>query len=309
MNDLVALDPEVRDSLDAGTPVVALESTIIAHGMPYPDNVRTAQQVQDIIRKRGAVPATIAVADGRLRVGLSSSQLDMLGRASDVRKVSRRDLPVAIASGKLGATTVAGTMVGARLAGIPVFVTGGIGGVHRRGESSLDVSADLMELARTPVAVVCAGAKAILDLPRTLEVLETHGVPIIGFGTDTFPAFYTRSSGLPVDVRLDDPEDVAAVMRTKWDLGLDGGLLITAPVPARDAMASEEIERVIEASLAEADRKGLRGKDVTPYLLASIAERTGGRSLAANIALVKHNAEVGADIAVAYAASRRRHHG
>jgi pseudouridylate synthase len=304
MTALLSTSPEVSDALKTGAPVVALESTIIAHGMPYPTNVRTAREVEDVVRRGGAVPATIAVIDGRVQVGLSPEQLEALGRAEHVRKVSRRDLPFVVASGEMGATTVAGTMICARLAGIPVFVTGGIGGVHRQGEVSLDVSADLTELAQTSVAVVCAGAKAILDLPRTLEVLETHGVPVIGFETDVFPAFYTRSSGLSVDVRLDSAHDVAKVMAAKWALGLEGGLLVTAPVPERHAMAPQEIDVVIEQSLAEADEKGIRGKDVTPFLLANIVERTGGRSLETNIALVKHNAEVGAAIAVAYAALR-----
>jgi len=302
MNDYVSLLPEVRDALHSGAPVVALESTIISHGMPYPTNVRTAREVEDVVRAGGAIPATIAILGGRIRVGLSPEDLESLGQAEHVRKVSRRDLPIAIASGQVGATTVAATMICAHLAGIPVFVTGGIGGVHRQGEITLDVSADLTELARTSVAVVCAGAKAILDLPRTLEVLETHGVPIIGFGTDTFPAFYTRSSGLPVDVRLDSPAEVARVMTAKWGLGLDGGILVTTPVPEAHAMDTEEIGAIIEQSVEEAERAGIKGKDVTPFLLKRIVERTGGRSLATNVALVKHNAEVGAAIAVAYAA-------
>jgi pseudouridine-5'-phosphate glycosidase len=302
MNDFVSLLPEVRDALLSGAPVVALESTIISHGMPYPTNVRTAREVEDVVRAGGAVPATIAILGGRIRVGLSPEDLESLGQAEHVRKVSRRDLPIAIASGQVGATTVAATMICAHLAGIPVFVTGGIGGVHRQGEVTLDVSADLTELARTSVAVVCAGAKAILDLPRTLEVLETHGVPVIGFGTDTFPAFYTRSSGLPVDVRLDSPAEVARVMAAKWGLGLDGGILVTTPVPEAHAMDTEEIGAIIEQSVEEAERVGIKGKDVTPFLLKRIVERTGGRSLATNVALVKHNAEVGAAIAVAYAA-------
>lgn len=301
MNPRITPTPEVRDAIASGAPVVALESTIIAHGMPYPTNVQTAREVEDVVRNHGAVPATIAVVEGSIRVGLSPDELDRLGRADDVRKVSRRDLPFVVASGELGATTVAGTMICARLAGIPVFVTGGIGGVHRQGQDTLDVSADLSELARTSVAVVCAGAKAILDLPRTLEVLETHGVPVIGYQTDAFPAFYTRSSGLPVDVRLDTPEQVARVMAAKWSLGLEGGLLVAAPVPVDHAMQPEEIDTVIEQSLQEAERRGIRGKEVTPFLLANIVRRTGGRSLETNVALVKHNAEVGAAVAVAYA--------
>jgi pseudouridine-5'-phosphate glycosidase len=302
MNDFVSLLPEVHDALQSGAPVVALESTIISHGMPYPTNVQTAREVEAVVRAGGAIPATIAILGGRIQVGLSPQDLESLGQAAHVRKVSRRDLPIAIASGQVGATTVAATMICAHLAGIAVFVTGGIGGVHRQGEVTLDVSADLTELARTSVAVVCAGAKAILDLPRTLEVLETHGVPVIGFETDTFPAFYTRSSGLPVDVRLDRPAAVARVMAAKWGLGLDGGVLVTTPVPEAHAMDTEEIGAIIEQSVQEADRAGIKGKDVTPFLLKRIVERTGGRSLATNVALVKHNAEVGAAIAVAYAA-------
>jgi pseudouridine-5'-phosphate glycosidase len=301
MNAFVSIHPEVRAALDAGAAVVALESTIISHGMPYPTKVETAREVAQVVRDGGAVPATIAVSDGRIRVGLSSDQLETLGKAENVRKVSRRDLPFVVASGEMGATTVAGTMICAKLAGIRVFVTGGIGGVHRQGENTMDVSADLTELAHTSVAVVCAGAKAILDLPRTLEVLETHGVPVIGHQTDTFPAFYSRSSGLPVDARLDDAHAVAEVMAAKWALGLEGGVLVTTPVPREHAMASEEIDAVIEQSLAEADRKGIRGKDVTPFLLANIVQRTGGRSLETNVALVKNNARLGAAIAVAYA--------
>lgn len=300
MNDFLSLHPDVRAALETGRPVVALESTIISHGMPYPTNVQTAREVESLVREAGAVPATIAVMNGRIRVGLSDQQLEELGEARHVRKVSRRDLPFVLASGQMGATTVAGTMICAHLAGISVFVTGGIGGVHREGQVTLDVSADLMELARTPVAVVCAGAKAILDLPRTLEVLETHGVPVIGFQTSEFPAFYTRSSGLPVDVQLDTPEAVAATMRAKWDLGLGGGVLVATPVPQEHAMDAREVDGVIEQALEDARAKNIRGKDVTPFLLAKIVEKTGGRSLQTNVALVKNNAQVGAAIAVAY---------
>ncbi len=300
MNDFVSLHPDVRAALETGRPVVALESTIISHGMPYPTNVQTAREVEGVVHDGGAVPATIAVMDGRIRVGLSDQELEALGEARDVRKVSRRDLPFVLASRQMGATTVAGTMICAHLAGISVFVTGGIGGVHREGEVTLDVSADLMELARTPVAVVCAGAKAILDLPRTLEVLETHGVPVIGFQTSEFPAFYTRSSGLPVDVRLDTPEAVAATMKAKWDLGLGGGLLVTTPVPHEHAMDPEQVDGVIDQALEDARTQNIRGKDVTPFLLAKIVEITGGQSLRTNVELVKNNARVGAAIAVAY---------
>lgn len=302
LQDRVVIHPEVRDALEAGQAVVALESTIIAHGMPYPANLETAKRVEGVVRRHGAIPATIAVLNGHIHVGLCDHELEQIARAKHVRKVSRRDLPVVLALAEMGATTVAGTMCCASMAGIRVFVTGGIGGVHRQGETTMDVSADLTELARTSVAVVCAGAKAILDLRRTLEVLETHGVPVIGYGTEEFPAFYCRMSGLPVDRRIDAPEQVADVMRMKWSLRLDGGLLITVPVPESHAMSAEEVDGVIASALEDAERRGIRGKDVTPFLLANIVERTGGRSLETNIALVENNARVGAEIAVAYAA-------
>jgi pseudouridine-5'-phosphate glycosidase len=303
MHASVILHPDVDRALRDGAPVVALESTIISHGMPYPANVETAREVEATVRSSGAVPATIAVLEGLLRVGLSDGELDALGQARGVRKVSRRDLAYVVATGATGATTVAATMICASLVGIRVFVTGGIGGVHRGGQDTLDVSADLTELARTSVAVVCAGAKAILDLPRTLEVLETHGVPVVGYGTSEFPAFYTRTSGLGVDFRLDDPGQVAALMKAKWELGLEGGIVVANPIPAEHAMEAAEIERFIEEALGEADAQGVRGKDVTPFLLARLVEKTGGRSLRANIALVKNNARVGAQIACAYAAT------
>jgi pseudouridine-5'-phosphate glycosidase len=306
VNKYLSVLPEVREALRLGMPIVALESTIIAHGMPYPINVETAREVEDAVRKQGAVPATIAVMDGRVCVGLASQDLTTIGRAEHVLKVSRRDLPIAIASKKIGATTVSATMFCAKIAGISVFATGGIGGVHRHGETTLDLSADIMELARTSVAVVCAGAKAILDIPRTLEVLETHGVPIVGFETDTFPAFYTRSSGLPVDIRLNDPNDIARLMSAKWGLGLEGGILITTPVPEHSAMDTTQIATIIEQAVAEAEQAGIRGKEVTPFLLRRVCEQTGGQSLEANRALVKNNAEVAATIAVAYAARQKQ---
>ncbi len=289
--------PSVRDALDQNLPVVALESTLITHGLPYPENLSTAQQLEVTVREHGATPATIAILGGRIRVGLDAAELAYLARAEGVRKVSRRDLPIVVAQGGDGATTVAATMIVARLAGIRVFATGGIGGVHRG--HPFDVSADLPELARTPVVVVCAGAKAILDLPLTLEWLETHGVPVLGYGTDTFPAFYTRSSGLPVDVRVDTPEEVATIARCKWSLGLDGGLLVTVPCPPEQAMPSAPVEAAIEQALEEAEREGVRGKAVTPYLLARVTELTGGESMAANIALLRNNAAVAAQIAAA----------
>lgn len=287
----------------AGRPVVALESTIVAHGMPYPDNVRTAREVEAIIREAGAEPATIAVIGGRIRIGLSADELELLGRAGErAHKVSRRDLPAVIASGELGATTVAGTMICAALAGIEVFVTGGIGGVHRGAAQTFDISADLQELARTSVAVVCAGAKSILDIGLTLEYLETHGVPVIACGQENFAAFYTRDSGFRADRRLDDAAAQARFIRTKWGLGLAGGVVVSVPVPEAAAMPREEIDAITQQALEDAARGGIAGKAVTPFLLARIRELTGGRSLAANIALVKHNAEVGAKLARALSA-------
>jgi pseudouridine-5'-phosphate glycosidase len=285
----------------AGRPVVALESTIIAHGMPYPQNVDTAREVEALIRGLGAEPATIAVIDGRIRIGLSDDELERLGRSGQARKVSRRDLPYALASGELGATTVAGTMICAALAGIEVFVTGGIGGVHRGAQESFDISADLQELARTSVAVVCAGAKSILDIGLTLEYLETHGVPVIACEQDNFAAFYTRDSGFAADYRLDDAAAQARFIRAKWDLGLAGGVVLSTPVPQAAAMDRQEIDVLILQALAEADAQGVAGKAVTPFVLARITSLSGGRSLATNIALIKHNAEVGARLAMALA--------
>jgi pseudouridine-5'-phosphate glycosidase len=299
MNDALKLSPEVAAAIADHRPVVALESTIIAHGMPYPQNVETAREVESIIRRLGAVPATIAVFAGRIQVGLTDGELEQLGSATDVAKVSRRDLPHVLATGGIGATTVAATMIAAHLAGIRVFVTGGIGGVHRGAATSFDISADLIELAQTPVAVVCAGAKAILDLGLTLEFLETHGVPVIGYRTSRFPAFFTRDSGLAVDFRMDTPREVAAMLAMQWSLGYPGGALVANPIPEADAMDKTEMDAIIERSLADAARQGITGKQVTPFLLDRIKQLTGGASLVANIALVKHNAEVGAQLAVA----------
>ena len=285
----------------AGRPVVALESTIIAHGMPYPENVRTAREVEALIREVGAEPATIALIGGRIHIGLSDADLELLGRSGDAAKVSRRDLPAVLATGGLGATTVAATMICAALAGIEVFVTGGIGGVHRGAEVSFDISADLQELAKTSVAVVCAGAKSILDIGLTLEYLETHGVPVLSCGQDNFAAFYTRDGGFRAALRIDDPADQARFIRTKWDLGLKGGVVLSVPVPAHAAMPREEIDAITQQALAEAQAQGVSGKAVTPFLLARITALTGGRSLATNIALVKHNAEAGAKLALALA--------
>jgi pseudouridylate synthase len=295
--------PQVAQAQAEGRPIVALESTIIAHGMPYPENVRTAREVESIIRALGAEPATIAVIGGRIRVGLSDGELELLGRSGEAQKVSRRDLPAMLASGALGATTVAGTMICAALAGIEVFVTGGIGGVHRGAETSFDISADLQELAQTSVAVVCAGAKSILDIGLTLEYLETHGVPVLSCEQDNFAAFYTRDSGFRADFRFDEPADQARFIRTKWDLGLAGGVVLSTPVPEADEMPREEIDAITHQALAEAAQQHITGKAVTPFLLERIKALTGGRSLATNIALVKHNAEVGARLALALASN------
>jgi pseudouridine-5'-phosphate glycosidase len=299
MQSFLLFSPEVIAAREAGQPVVALESTIISHGMPYPQNVQTAREVEQVIREAGAVPATIAIIDGKICVGLSDEQLELLGSSPDAMKVSRRDLPYVLAQGKLGATTVAATMICAQLAGIDVFVTGGIGGVHRGAETSFDISADLQELAHTSVAVVCAGVKSILDIGLTLEYLETHGVPVVSVGQPGFPAFFTRESGFKADFQFDTPEEQADFIRTKWRLGLAGGVVVSNPVPAQASMPKEEIDRITEQALREAVDRGVTGKAVTPFLLARIKELTGGRSLATNIALVKHNALVGARLAVA----------
>jgi len=297
---LIRVLPEVQAALKEGQPVVALESTIVAHGMPYPANLETAQAVEAIVREEGAVPATVAVVDGAVQVGCDAATLERLASEPGVAKVSRRDLPVVLAKGTLGATTVSGTLIGAGLAGISVFVTGGIGGVHRGVAETWDISADLDELARHDVAVVSAGAKSILDLPKTLEVLETKGITVLGYGTDEFPAFFTPKSGLAVTHRADTPAEVASVLKAKWGLGLEGGVLVANPVPAASGF---DAAAATEQALADAQRQGVEGKALTPFLLKHIAEATKGQSLAANVALVKHNARVGARIAVAYASS------
>ena len=290
--------PEVARAISSGKAVVALESTIISHGMPYPQNVETALLVEDTVRQAGAVPATIAILNGRLKAGLTSEEIEQLGkRGTDVVKCSRRDLPFIVARKQDGATTVAATMIIAAMAGIRVFATGGIGGVHRGFEETMDVSADLDELARTNVAVVCAGIKSVLDIGRTLEYLETKGVPVAGFQTDTLPAFYTRESGYPVDYRVESAAEVAAAIAAKWDMKLDGGMVIAVPVPEEHALESGEINAVIEEALAEMARLGITGKETTPFLLGRIAEKTDGRSLAANIQLVINNARIAAEIA------------
>jgi pseudouridine-5'-phosphate glycosidase len=301
LKEVLYIKPEVQAALSAGLPVVALESTIISHGMPYPENVATAREVEAIIRKEGAVPATIAILDGIIKIGLSDEELEYLGKAQNVVKVSRRDLPVVIANRQNGATTVAATMICASLAGIAVFVTGGIGGVHRGAQETFDISADLTELGQTSVAVVCAGAKSILDLGLTLEHLETLGVPVIGYGTKELPAFYTRQSGFEVDYQLDTAEAVALVMHHKWHLGLQGGMVIANPIPESDQMDKVFIDGIINSALQRAESLGIKGKDTTPFLLSEIKRLTEGSSLEANIRLVYNNARVGANIAKAYA--------
>ncbi len=298
MNKYLEIAPEVGAALAAGKPVVALESTIISHGMPYPQNVETALNVEKIVRENGAVPATIAIIGGKLKAGLSREEIEYLGKKGyAVTKASRRDLPVLAARGADGATTVATTMIIAAMAGIKVFATGGVGGVHRGAEVTMDISADLEELAQTPVLVVCAGAKSILDLGLTLEYLETKGVPVIGYGTDELPAFYTRKSGFGVDYRLDTPEEVAAAFRAKLDMGLKGGMLVTNPIPEAYSMDPDVINRAIDAAIAEANARGIKGKQTTPFLLAKVKEITGGDSLASNIRLVYNNAALAAQVA------------
>ena len=299
MNKYLDISPEVSKALADGRPVVALESTIISHGMPYPKNVETALLVEKTIRDNGAAPATVAVIGGRLKAGLSGSEIEYLGRSGrGVAKVSRRDLPVIVARGADGATTVTTTMMIAHMAGIQVFATGGIGGVHRGAETTMDISADLEELAQTPVMVVCAGAKAILDLGLTLEYLETKGVPVIGFGTDELPAFYSRRSGFGVDYRIDTPAELAAAFRAQRDMGLKTGMLVTNPIPEEYSMDPEIINSAIDRAVAESREKGVRGKEITPFLLARVAELTGGDSLESNIKLVLNNAALASRTAV-----------
>ena len=298
MNKYLDCSPEVAAALAAGKPVVALESTIISHGMPYPQNVETALRVEATIRENGAVPATIAIIGGRLKAGLTPEEIEYLGRKGrDVAKASRRDLPVLAARGEDGATTVTTTMIIAHMAGIKVFATGGIGGVHRGAETTMDISADLEELAQTPVMVICAGAKSILDLGLTLEYLETKGVPVIGYGTSELPAFYTRKSGFKVDYRIDTPEELASAFRAKLEMGLRGGMLVTNPIPEEYSMDPERINAAIDQAIAECNAQGIKGKDTTPFLLARIKDITGGDSLASNIQLVLNNARLAAKTA------------
>jgi pseudouridine-5'-phosphate glycosidase len=300
LKQYIILSEEVQTAKEQGKPIVALESTIISHGMPYPQNVKTAREVEQIIRDNGAVPATIAIIDGKIKIGLTGEELEMFGKSADVAKVSRRDLAYLIATKKLGATTVAATMICAEAAGISIFVTGGIGGAHRGAETTMDISADLEELGQTNVAVICAGAKSILDLGLTMEYLETKGVPVIGYQTDVLPAFYTRNSDFSVNFRADDAATIASTLKVKWDLNLKGGAVIANPIPEEFAMDEKTINDVIEAALKEADEKHISGKNVTPFLLGKVKELTEGKSLDANIALVKNNAVIGAKIAVSF---------
>ena len=305
LNKYLDVSPEVAEAVKAGKPVVTLESTIISHGMPYPQNVETALKVEEIIRQNGAVPATIAIIGGRLKAGLSHEEIEYLGKEGvKVNKASRRDLAVLVARGADGATTVTTTMIIAHMAGIRIFATGGIGGVHRGAETTMDISADLEELASTPVMVVCAGAKSILDLGLTLEYLETHGVPVLGYGTKELPAFYTRSSGFGVDYRIDAPDELAKAFHVQQELGLGGGMLVTNPIPEEFAMDHEVINRAIDEAVAQANAQGIHGKATTPFLLARVKDLTGGDSLESNIQLVYNNARVAAQAAVHLASMR-----
>ena len=302
MNRYLDINPEVAEALAQGKPVVALESTIISHGMPYPQNVETALNVERIVRENGAVPATIAIIGGRLKAGLSDEEIEYFGKKGPaIHKASRRDLAVLCARGEDGATTVATTMIIAHMAGIKLFATGGIGGVHRGAETTMDISADLEELAQTPVMVVCAGAKSILDLGLTLEYLETKGVPVLGYGTKELPAFYTRKSGFYVDYQIDTVQELAAAFKAQGDLGMQGGMLVTNPIPEHYAMPFETINAAIDQAISECEAKGIHGKETTPFLLARVAEITGGDSLASNIQLVYNNARLAAQVASEYA--------
>lgn len=298
LNNILVISPEVKKALEEGKPVVALESTIISHGMPYPKNVETALNVEKIVRDNGAIPATIAIIGGKLTVGITPEEIDYLGKKGlDVTKASRRDIPVLVARKEDGATTVAATMIISNLAGIKVFATGGVGGVHRGAETTMDISADLEELATTNVAVVCAGAKSILDLGLTLEYLETQGVPIIGYQTEELPAFYTRESGFKVNYRMDSPTEIADMLKAKECIGLKGGTVITNPIPSQYAMDKDVLDKAIDHAVDKANRLGIKGKDITPYLLNKIQKITDGKSLEANIQLVYNNVKLGAEIA------------
>ena len=291
---------DIKEAIEADKPVVALESTILSHGMPYPENLEFARNVEKIIKEEGAVPATIAIIGGKIKVGLSDEELEIMCKAENVGKVSRRDLPIYISTGKTGATTVTTTMIGAAMAGIKFFSTGGLGGVHREAQQTFDISADLQELAHTSVAVICAGAKAILDLNLTMEYLETFGVPVLGLRTDYLPAFYSKSSGLKLDYNCKDEKEVAAIVKAKWEMGLDGGVVIGNPIPDEYAMPNEEINVYIEKALQMCKEKGIKGKDTTPFLLATVKDLTGGDSLKSNLELAYNNARAAAKIAKAY---------
>ena len=300
MNHLIDLHPEVKEALENNKPVIALESTIISHGMPYPQNVEMATTVENIIREGGAVPATIAIMDGRIKVGLDEESLEKLGNSEGVAKVSRRDLAEVIATKRIGATTVASTMICAEMAGIKFFVTGGIGGVHRGVEETMDISADLYELGKTDVAVICAGAKSILDLDRTMEYLETKGVPVIGYQTEVLPAFFTRTSDIKLNTVTETTDEIASIIKAKHDLGLEGGVVIANPIPEEDELNKDYIDGIVQEAVKEAEENGIGGKDSTPFLLGKIVEKTEGKSLEANIKLVYNNAKVGSQIAVDY---------
>ena len=306
MHKYLDIKEEVKQALKENRPVVALESTIISHGMPYPENVEMAKKVEDIIRKEGAVPATIAIMDGKIKIGLSDEDLDILAKADHVEKVSRRDMASVISKKVLGATTVASTMICAEMAGIKFFVTGGIGGVHKGYEETLDVSADLEELSLTDVTVICAGAKAILDLPKTMEYLETKGVGVVGYQTSVLPAFYTRESDISLRLRADSPSELASMVLTKEELNLKGGTLVVNPIPKEDSLDASYINAIIDEAVASSVKEGILGKDVTPYLLKKIVEETKGESLKANLALVYNNAKVGAKIALAYTKEKQQ---
>ncbi len=301
INDYLDIKEELKDALDNKKPIVALESTIISHGMPYPENIVSAKRSEAIIREAGGIPATIAIINGRIKIGLTESDLDHMGKDSGITKASRRDMAMILSKGIDGATTVATTMLCADLAGIRIFATGGIGGVHRNGQTTMDVSADLQELAGTNVGVVCAGAKSILDIGLTLEYLETHGVPVIGYGTENFPAFYTRESGYKVDYRVDSPAEIARALKVKWDLGLKGGMVIANPIPKEFEMDREYISAVIDEAVESAEKEGVKGKGITPYVLARLHNKTGDKSLFANKELVYNNVRLAAQIAIEYA--------
>lgn len=301
MNQYLSVTQEVQQAVEKGLPVVALESTILSHGMPYPENLEFSHKVEEIIRGEGAIPATTAIIGGKLKVGLTADELEIMCKAEGVGKVSRRDVPVYLATGKTGATTVATTMMIAEMAGVRIFATGGIGGVHRGAETTMDISADLQELANTRVAVVCAGAKSLLDIPKTLEYLETQGVPVLGMGTEDFPAFYCRKSGCKVDYKVDTPEEMASILKAKWELGLKGGAVIGNPIPQQYELDFDEMEKVIQQALDAAKADNIHGKDTTPYLLAHIKDYTKGSSLASNLQLAYNNARTAARIAIAYA--------